>query len=72
MKATLDCAALGTLSFPTTPPAASSTSFTCDAATHDAFVKVRAELATCDALAYVGWDPSAELQLFEDGVCTGW
>ncbi len=71
-SATLDCAALGTLSFPTTLPPASSSSFTCDQATHDAFVKVRAGLATCDPLEYIGWDSSAELQLFEDSACTVW
>ena len=72
VSATLDCSAIGTLTFPTTLPAASTTGFTCDQITHDAFVKVRTELATCDPLEYVGWDSSAELQLFEDSACTVW
>jgi hypothetical protein len=72
LSATLDCAALGTLSFPTTPPATSATAVTCDQLTHDAFAKVRAALATCDPLDYIGWNSSAELQLFDDGACTVW
>jgi hypothetical protein len=69
---TLDCNAIGTLSFPTSLPTASTSGFTCDQITHDAFVKVRAALATCNPLDYVDWDSSAELQLFEDSACTVW
>lgn len=72
ISATLDCAAVGTLTFPTTLPAPSTSGFTCDQITHDAFVKVRTALATCNPLEYVGWDSSAELQLFEDSACTVW
>jgi hypothetical protein len=69
---TLDCAKVGTLTFPSTLPAPSTTGFTCDQITHDAFVKVRAALATCNPLDYVGWDSSAELQLFEGSACDVW
>jgi hypothetical protein len=72
LTTTLDCAKIGTLTFPTTLPAAMATGFTCDQITHDAFVTVRATLATCDPLSYVGWDSSAELQLFEASACTVW
>jgi hypothetical protein len=69
---TIDCAKLGTLTFPTSLPAPGATGFTCDQITHDAFVNARATLATCNPLDYVGWDSSAELQLFEASACTVW
>lgn len=69
ITATLDCSALDTLTFPSAPPGSINSSQHCGDLTHDAFVKARTALATCNPLDYVGWDSSARLQLFEDGVC---
>jgi hypothetical protein len=71
LSGTLDCAQLGALSFPTTPPPSPAASYHCGDITHDAFVHVLTILATCSPLDYLGWDSSARLQLFEDGDCTG-
>jgi hypothetical protein len=72
VSATLDCSSIGTLSFPASLPPASSTGFTCDEITQAAFAQVRSALATCNPCDYIGWDSSAQLQLFDDGVCTIW
>ncbi|HEY2513155.1 MAG TPA: hypothetical protein VGI39_19940 [Polyangiaceae bacterium] len=69
ISATLDCSALDTLTFPSAPPSTLNLSQHCGDLTHDALVKARTALATCNPLDYVGWDSSARLQLFEDGVC---
>jgi hypothetical protein len=71
-SATLDCSQVGSLSFPVTAPTTLPTapaSLVCSAATHAAFATAQSTLAGCDPLDYVGWDTSAQLQLFEDGAC---
>jgi hypothetical protein len=69
---TLDCSALGALTFPKSHAAPPASNLSCKALTHDAFAKVRAELSTCSPYDYVEWKFSATLQLFEAGVCTIW
>jgi hypothetical protein len=71
-SATLDCSQVGSLSFPVTAPTTLPTTppaVVCSAATHAAFATAQSTLAGCDPLDYVGWDTSAQLQLFEDGAC---
>jgi hypothetical protein len=65
----LDCAQIGELPTSITPPPASPAQNDCADITHDAFVKVRQTLATCNPCAYVTWDSSARLQLVEAGAC---
>jgi hypothetical protein len=65
----LDCAQIGALPTNVTAPPASPASNDCGDITHDAFVKVRKDLATCNPASYITWDSSARLQLVEDGAC---
>jgi hypothetical protein len=70
--ATLDCSAVGSLSFPVSgsgAPPSPPPALVCSSATQAAFAAAQSTLSGCNPVDYVGWNSSAQLQLFEDGVC---
>ena len=70
LATTLDCAQIGQIPQPFTPPSSPPTITPCSGFTHAAFETARKTLAACSPAAYVTWEPTADLQLVEAGVCT--
>ena len=71
LTATLDCSQVGATSFPTSRSTLPNgpAPFDCGDATQAAFATAQQTLASCNPCDYVAWDTSAQLQLFENGVC---
>jgi hypothetical protein len=69
-SATLDCSQVGSDSYPTSCPTSwPSTSLNCSEATSGAMQATMTTLSGCSPATYIGWDTSAQLQLFESGAC---